>query len=207
MYGGSIMNTKNKKAFTLIEMLVVVLIIGILAAIALPQYQKTVWKSRAAHMQQDVRNLAAAVDMFLLSQGGQERDIYGNTAFANLTFSSLDIDFDKKYPLSPALSNTNLVTDDGNTADHVRANDLWELLISQNMSFKLIAAMFLTGPYEMGGFAIVYGGNGDGKNIPKKQLLCVEKNNSPAFNNNFCKKIMGAGTRYNVWALYFYVMP
>ncbi len=62
--------TKNKQAFTLIELLVVVvLIIGILAAVALPQYQKAVWKSRAAEAFTNLKTLKNALEVCELENG------------------------------------------------------------------------------------------------------------------------------------------
>ena len=50
--------------FTLIELLIVVVIIGILAAIAIPKYQYTKSKAYAATMKTDLRNLATAQEAY-----------------------------------------------------------------------------------------------------------------------------------------------
>ena len=55
---------RNKRGFTLIEVLVVVLIIGILTSVALPQYQKAVWKSRAAQIIPVVKALGEAEQVY-----------------------------------------------------------------------------------------------------------------------------------------------
>ncbi len=55
-----------KKGFTLIELLVVVLIIGILSAVALPQYQKTVLKSRTAEAWANLSAMNKAIEVYCL---------------------------------------------------------------------------------------------------------------------------------------------
>ena len=61
--------------FTLIELLVVVLIIGILSAIALPEYTKAVEKSRAAEAQTLLRNLLTAEKAYKLANLGYTTDL------------------------------------------------------------------------------------------------------------------------------------
>jgi len=54
----------NRKGFTLIELLIVVVIIGILAAIAIPKFANTKEKAYIAAMKSDLRNLVTAEEAY-----------------------------------------------------------------------------------------------------------------------------------------------
>jgi type IV pilus assembly protein PilA len=54
----------NRKGFTLIELLIVVVIIGILAAIAIPKFATTKDKAKLASIKTDLRNLMTAQEAY-----------------------------------------------------------------------------------------------------------------------------------------------
>lgn len=61
------MRRSRHSGFTLIELLIVVVIIGVLAAIAIPKFANTKGKAYAATMRTDLRNLATAEESYYFS--------------------------------------------------------------------------------------------------------------------------------------------
>ena len=59
---------RPRAAFTLVELLVVVMIIGILAAIAIPKFHGSQGKANAAALRSDLRNLAVAEEAYYFEQ-------------------------------------------------------------------------------------------------------------------------------------------
>ena len=65
----------NRRGFTLIELLIVVVIIGILAAIAVPKFQNTKGKANAASLRADLRNLVTAEEAYFYDNATYTTDI------------------------------------------------------------------------------------------------------------------------------------
>ena len=62
--------SRTRKGFTLIELLIVVVIIGILAAIAIPKFANTKDKAYVAAMKSDLRNLATYEEQYAADNNG-----------------------------------------------------------------------------------------------------------------------------------------
>ena len=67
----------NRKGYTLIELLIVVVNIGILAAIAIPKFANTKDKAYVAQMKSDLRNLATHEEQYAADNQGA---YFGGTA-------------------------------------------------------------------------------------------------------------------------------
>ncbi len=179
----------NRKAggFTLIELLVVVLIIGILSAVALPQYQKAVEHSRAVEALVILKAVHTANENYYLAQGEYATKL-----------SQLDIDISWKGNTAYLASNSD-----------TRSNENWSLQFTKNSTTTVITLSRIDGKYRGSGFMVTYESL---INRPTHQLLCFERVSSAdalfAFDNSlgagaYCEKIIhgnfvtGSDTRWN----------
>jgi prepilin-type N-terminal cleavage/methylation domain-containing protein len=72
------MRNTTRKGFTLIELLIVVVIIGILAAIAIPKFANTKEKAYLASMKSDLRNMATVQEGYFA-----DNQVYTNGSAKN----------------------------------------------------------------------------------------------------------------------------
>ena len=92
----------NNGGFTLIELLVVVLIIGILTAVAVPQYNKAVEKSRLTQQMVTVRALYNALEVYRMENGDYPPAKDGKPGTHNISYFNdiLDIDIHTNQQIS-----------------------------------------------------------------------------------------------------------
>ena len=81
---------KMRKGFTLIELLIVVVIIGILAAIAIPKFANTKQKAYITAMKSDLRNLVTAEEAYF-ADSSQYTATVANLKFQSTTSVSLPV--------------------------------------------------------------------------------------------------------------------
>ena len=166
---------ENKNGFSLLELLVVILIIGILAAVALPQYQKAVAKSKSAQLKVLVSSIVKSV---------QEYYLVNNTY--PTSFDEIDVDVDWEYT-------TNNICDVANPGSKgIKQYDDIQIVLNYrtNTVFKNVLAIVTQGPYKCTGFIYFIEGEG----VPLKQLICTESiyyRGSKKQRGDFCKKVMG----------------
>lgn len=96
----------SKKGFTLVEIMIVVAIIGLLAAIAIPSFMRARQSSQATGCINNLRQIDAGKDQFAMERGftngaflttsGAENDV---ETFSNLVGGAMG--FIKQWPLCP----------------------------------------------------------------------------------------------------------
>jgi type IV pilus assembly protein PilA len=84
------MSARNEKGFTLIELMIVIAIIGILAAIAIPQFSAYRKRAFNAAAETDVRNMATAQEAYYVDNQTYTADQTKLTGYIGSTGVSID---------------------------------------------------------------------------------------------------------------------
>ncbi len=84
-------NKKNVTGFTLIELMIVLFILGILMAYAIPNYQRFVIRSKRTDAQKLAMKIAGAQERHMTVHGQYATDIVGAESDTNLGFTAASI--------------------------------------------------------------------------------------------------------------------
>ena len=163
--------------FTLVELLVVVLIIGVLTAIAVPQYEKTVEKARTAEALTAIRTIIQAEKSYYLANGSYAKK-----------FDDLDIDIPWEK-----------------VDERTRTNGTWKLVLSQTAAGTAgvgqhIGITRTDGKYQSNGFYYFMTSMSNNQLLKTDQLYCVEPWQC---RGKFCKQVMNIpseGIMHGGWA-------
>ncbi len=107
------MQNKSKKGFTLVEIMIVVVIIGLLAAMAVPAFQKVRETSQEKTITNNLRQLASGADQYFLEEGKTtvaSADLLGSAGYVK-TFTDVA---GETYPATITTALTALTTTGGN---------------------------------------------------------------------------------------------
>ena len=177
---------KGMAGFTLIELLVVVLIIGILASVAMPQYNKAVEKSRATQALAILKSLYAAQETYYMANG----------SYAT-SFDELDLSV-------PWTGTTKWLSG----AVDTRSNDKWSLQIYKSGEEAPIYLGRISGEYKGAGWPLGLSGGSGGEN---GTLFCGERKNTGIVyskeSGSYCVQIFGGTKVFENGGLRRYRLP
>ena len=166
-----------KKGFTLLELLVVVLIIGILAGVALPQYQKAIEKSKASQALTLIKSIDESILSYHLATGHYPT-----------SFDQLDISIPESFNIDEKFV--------PNNSTYGKSSKDWNISVERyaNESAVLLYIVHRNGKYKGAGFSIFYETS---NTLLKGKMVCFERKiganylfNLALPEGSFCEKII-----------------
>ena len=105
------MKTQSKKGFTLVEIMIVVVIIGLLAAMAIPAFQKVRTNSIGKTIVNDGRQIGSAAQQYFMEEGASSVAVEVDAASGEITGPLTDYVTDISSKLS--LTDSPITTEEG----------------------------------------------------------------------------------------------
>ncbi|MBR3632207.1 MAG: prepilin-type N-terminal cleavage/methylation domain-containing protein [Elusimicrobiaceae bacterium] len=183
---------KQRQGFTLIELLVVVLIIGILTAIALPQYTKAVEKAKATEGLTLLKSLGEADEIYYLENGEYAK-----------SFSDLSIQI-------PWTENTSFLT---SNYDDTGSNKDWSVQLEKYPGKSIFMAR-ISGKYQGTGFVYFLDRPETQLKPHNHTIVCMERPAATPFifssafgKGDYCTKLFNGKLIFDDSWTRFYSLP